>query len=93
MPAISTPARRQLDEEEHGKSRQAPTGPHVDCEEVRGGEDAPVSLQELRPGRLLQTLGRGFQAVFAENVGDGAASDLMMEVGHGSLDPSVTLPS
>ena len=71
MPAISTRG-RQLDEEEHGKSRQAATGPDVDVEEVGGGEDVPVGFQELRPRRLLRPLGRGFQAVFAEDVGDGA---------------------
>src|ERR1700731_2864355 len=46
---------------------------------VGGGEDVPVGFQELCPGRLLQTLRRGFQAVVAEDVGDRASADLMIE--------------
>ena len=52
-------ARRQLDEEEHGKSRQAVRGPDVDGEKVRGGEDVPVGLQELRPSGLFTRSGAG----------------------------------
>jgi hypothetical protein len=62
------PARREFDDEEHDKPRQASTGPDVDGEEVRRGDDVPMRLQELGPRRLLQTFGRGVQAVFAKDV-------------------------
>ena len=75
------PARRQLDDEEHSKPREAATGPDVDGEEVRRGEDVPVGFQELRPGGLLHPVWRGLQAVSTEDVGDGASADLMIQIG------------
>jgi hypothetical protein len=60
--------RREFDDEQYGKPGQAAPGPDVHGEEVRGGEDLPMRPQELDPGRLLQPLGRGVQAVFAEDV-------------------------
>ena len=53
-------AGRQLNEKEHGKSRQAATGPDIDGEEVGGGEDVPVGFQRTlstwssSPGRFCR---------------------------------------
>ena len=44
-----------------------------------------MSLQELGPRRLLQTLRRGFQTVLAEDGGDRASGDVMIEVRQGAL--------
>ena len=49
-----------------------------------------MCLQELSPRRLLQALGRGLQAMFAEDRGDRASGDVVIEVGQGALDPRVT---
>jgi hypothetical protein len=53
------PARRQLDDEEHGKSRQATTRPDVDGKEVRGA-------------RTSQCVFRNFQVVFFTRSGAGS---------------------
>jgi len=82
-------ARRQVDDEEHGKPRQAATGPDVDGEEVCGGEDGPVRLQEFCPGRLLHTFRRGVQAVCAEDVGDRPSADLVAQIRERALNPHI----
>jgi hypothetical protein len=41
-------ARRELDDEEHAHPCQATTGPDVDREEVRGGQDVPVDPSGTR---------------------------------------------
>ena len=83
-------AGRQLHEKEHGKSRQAATGPDIDGEEVGGGEDVRVGFQELCPRGLLRPVGRRFQAVSTDDVGDGATADFMIETGQGPFDPPCT---
>ena len=89
IPAIST-LRVESSMTKSTTNRVRPsTGPDVDGEEVRRGDDVPMRLQELGPRRLLHSLWRGFQAVRTKDVGDGASTDLMTEVGQGPLDPRV----
>jgi hypothetical protein len=69
-------------------NRASPTtGPDVHRTEIRGGQDLPMSLQELCPRRLFQPIRRGLQVVLAKDRGDRASGDLVIEVREGSLDP------
>src|SRR5262249_23880079 len=82
-------ARGQVNDEKHGKPRQPVTGPDVDGEEVRRGQIVPLRFQELGPRRLLQPIGRGREAVFAEDSRDRAAGDFGIEVRQRAWDPRV----
>jgi hypothetical protein len=46
-----------------------------------------MGLQELGPRRLLQPIRRWLQAVFAEDGGDRASGDLVIEIRQSALDP------
>ncbi len=46
-------------------------------------------VRRALPRRLRHTVGRGFHAVFAEDVGDRASGDPMIQIGQGALDPRV----
>src|SRR5262249_39113495 len=85
--------RGQVDDEEHGEPRQPATGPDVDGEEIRRGQDVPLCFQELGPRRLPQPIRRGLHAVFAEDGGDRAAGDFVIQVRQRALDPRVAPPA
>ena len=74
----------QLDEDEDREPGQSARCPDLDGEEVGGGKHVPMSGEKLQPSRALHPLGRGFQAVFLEHVGDGAPRDLVTEVVEGT---------
>jgi len=58
----------------------------------RGGrrnQHVPKPAQKLRPGGLPVALWRRFQAVFFENVRNGAPRDLVAQISQRTLDPPV----
>ena len=60
-------------------------------EEVRGREDLPVHLQELRPAHAgLPALRRGFQVVAAEDITHSGRVDGMSQVRQGPLETAIT---
>ncbi|MHB8744853.1 MAG: hypothetical protein ACYC9L_17320 [Sulfuricaulis sp.] len=65
---------------------------HLDRQEVGGGQAFPMCLEEHRPGGTLTALGRRFDAVFAENVGDGAACYLMPQIGESCIPETPCSP-
>jgi hypothetical protein len=83
-------ARHQAHDEEHVIPYQSDRRPHFDREKVRRRHCAPMNSEEFLPGHSLAPLWRWIQAAFAQNVRDGAASDLMSQIGQGTLDARVT---
>ena len=51
---------------------QPVAGPYLDREEVGGRNQFPVSVEKLFPGRLPAALGRRFDTVLLQDIGDGA---------------------
>jgi hypothetical protein len=74
-------ARGQIEEEQHDKALQSPSRPHFDREEIRCRDPLPMSREELLPGRLSTPLGRGLEAMPFENRRNGAARQLVSQVG------------
>src|SRR5580658_3225753 len=62
---------------------------NLDAQEVRRCQTFPVSLQKGRPSRAPVPLGCRLNAVLFEDVGDGAASHLMPQIGQCASNPSV----
>ncbi len=62
---------------------------NFDAQEVRRCQTFPVSLQKRRPSRVPVPLGCRLDAVLFEDVSDGAASQLMPQIGQCASNPSV----
>src|SRR5262249_47766089 len=61
---------RQVDQEEHKESRQTLARPSLNREKVRRHDQLPMPGQKLFPGGLPLPLGRWFQTVLLQNVGN-----------------------
>ena len=83
------PARGQLDQHEDREPGQATRQPHLHGEDIGGGHNVPVRGEKLAPRRALRTFGRGLEAVFSEDRGDGAAGDVVPEIAQGAADSGV----
>jgi hypothetical protein len=53
----------------------------LDSEEISCRQAFPMSLEKRRPRGVLVSLRGGLNTVFSENISDGAASDLMSQIG------------
>jgi len=63
---------------------------HLHGEEVRGGQDLPVQLQELGPTHpRFPTLRGGFQVVATQDIAYGQLVDGMPQIRESTLDPSI----
>lgn len=63
---------------------------NLDAQEVSRRQALPVSLQESRPSGVLASLGCGLDTILFENIGNGATSNLMPQIGERASDPSVS---
>jgi hypothetical protein len=80
----------QFDDEKDVVGDQPAQGPHFRGEEVRRHDAAPVRLEEHRPGRAPSSLGSRLHALALEDIGNGAAPDLMSQVIESALNTGVT---
>jgi hypothetical protein len=78
-----------IDEEQNVVCHQSPDRADLDGEKICRHQAFPMSSKERRPRHVLIALRGRIDAVFSENVGDGAARNLMSQIGHCSLDPCV----
>jgi hypothetical protein len=60
-----------------------------DAQEVGRRQTLPVSLQKRRPSGVRVSLGSGLDPVFPEDIGDGATSNLMSQIGECASDTRV----
>jgi hypothetical protein len=49
-----------------------------------------ILLRQRRPSKMPVTLKGGLNAVFMQDVGDGASADLMSQIGQCATDPRVS---
>src|SRR5258708_37087814 len=62
----------------------------LDAQEVRRRQTLPVSLQKRRPSGVRVSLRSGLDPVISEDIGDGAASNLMTQVSQSAPDSRVS---
>src|SRR5258708_39990604 len=67
----------------------------LDCADLHAHEVGrrktfPMSLQKRRPSGVCVSLGSGLDPVISEDIGDGAASYLMSQIGQCTLDSRVS---
>src|SRR5688572_7999581 len=89
-PGDLDPASGQLNEEQHDVPLQSTPGPHFNREKIGGYDQLPVPAEELLPGGFPFALRRWFDAVLLQNVGNGATSQAVAEVGHCTENPPVS---
>lgn len=83
-------ARGQPHHEENVIADRPETGPRFDGKQIGSGHDCPMPLEEVRPGGFPASLGRGLDAVIAQDIGNGIAADLMAEIHQGIAEAGVT---
>jgi hypothetical protein len=84
------PACREFHDHEHVIRHQPVPRRHLHGEEVHGGQDLPVQLQELRPAHpRLAALRGGLQVVATQDVAHGQLVDGMPQIRESTLDPSI----
>jgi hypothetical protein len=71
---------RDVDEEQNVMCDEAPECMHLDAQKVRSRQAFPVGFQKSRPSSVSIPLRSRLDAVLTEDVGDGAASDLMSQI-------------
>ena len=57
--------------------------------EIGGGENIPMTFQEVGPSRSWATLGSGLDSMILENVGDSITADLMAKIVNGISDSRI----
>ena len=62
----------------------------LDAQEVRRRQTLPVSLQKRRPSGVRVSLRSGLDPVISEDIGDGAASNAMSQIGQCASDSRVS---
>jgi len=72
--------RLQVDDEEHEMSREPLKREHLNGEEVRGGDGAPMGLQKGLPGQSLPSTGSRLESVLGEDALNGGASEEEAEI-------------
>src|SRR5450631_4145982 len=78
-----------VDKEQDVMRDKASECANFDAQEVRRRQASPVSLQKGRPSRVPVPLGCRLDAVLFEDVGDGAPSHLMPQIGQCASNSSV----
>jgi hypothetical protein len=68
---------------------ETPDRTDLDAREVRRHQTLPVSFQKRRPSGVRVSLGNRFDAVISEDIGDGAASNLVAQIGQCAPDSRV----
>jgi hypothetical protein len=81
--------RRQIEEEQDHEALQSFSRPHFHGEKIGRHDPFPVSREKLFPGRLPTALGCGFEAMPCEDGSNGAASQLVSEMGQGTLQAPI----
>jgi len=79
----------QIDDEQHEVANQAFGGEHINAEEIRRGDRAPMRLEERLPARLFVALGSGIGPVLEKDPLDRASRDLVSQVLQRATDSSV----
>lgn len=80
MPADVNASRTEVDDEQHEVANEAPASEHLHAEEVRGGDDAPMGLEERLPGHRLSPERSRLDAVLLEDALDGGPSKVDAQV-------------
>ena len=80
------PTGRDLHEEEHVEGGQSGFGEDLGGEEIAGGDHVLVGFDEVGPGSRRASARRWWEAVPAEDVGDGLIADGVAEVAEGPGD-------
>ena len=83
-------SRGDIDEEQDVLRDQALEREDLHAQEVRRRQTLPVSLQKRRPSGAGIALRSRIDAVLFEDVGDGAAPNLMPQINQRASDPRVT---
>src|SRR5580692_5560037 len=83
-------SRGDVDKEQDVMRDKASECANFDAQEVRRCQTFPVSLQKGRPSRVPVPLGCRLDASLFEDVGDGAASHLMPQIGQCASNSSVS---
>src|SRR5439155_7272391 len=83
-------ARGRFHGEEQVQGHQALLRPDLEGGEIDGSEHVPVRLDKGLPGRVLLASWRWFDAVPAQDVGNGGAGNDVPQVGQRALDARVT---
>ena len=76
---MCTFSRRQLDDDEHIVGHEPANCGDLDGEEVGCSNGFPMGGEERAPRRPLTSLRRGLDAMFSQNIGDGAPGYRMAE--------------
>lgn len=79
-----------VDEEQDVKGDESLERTHFDAQEISRRQAFPVSFEERRPSGVSVTLRSWLDAVFQENVGDGASANLMSQISQRARDPRVS---
>ena len=78
-----------VDKKQYVLRDETPHRADFDAQEVGGRQTFPVSLQKRRPSGVCASLGSGLDPVISEDIGDGAASNLMSQIGQCASDSRV----
>lgn len=70
----------EINDEEHEIPYEASAREHLDAEEVRRRDGAPVRLEEGLPGHRLSTEWSGLDTVRLEDALDGGPSDVQAQL-------------
>ena len=88
MPAMWNGSGGDVDEEQDVMCDETLERVHLDAQKVRRSQALPVSFQKRRPSSVSIPLRGGLDAVFMEDVGNGAASHVMSQKRGSLLNPT-----
>ena len=82
-------SRRQLDDDEHIVGHEPADCGDFDGEEVGGRNGFPMGGEKRAPRRPVTSLRRGLDAMFSQNIGDGAPGYGMAEIREGAANACI----
>ena len=85
-------SRRQLDDDEHIVGHEPANCGDLDGEEVCRSNGFPMGGEKRAPWRSLTSLRRGLDAMFSQNIGDGAPGYDMAEIREGAANACIPRP-
>ena len=85
-------SRRQLDDDEHIVGHEPANCGDLDGEEVGRRNGFPMGGEKRAPWRSLTSLRRRLDAMFSQNIGDGAPGYRMVEIREGAANACIPRP-
>ncbi len=82
-------SRRQLDDDEHIVGHEPANCGDLDGEEIGRSNGFPMGGEKRAPRRPLTSLRRGLDAMFSQNIGDGAPGYGMAEIREGTANACI----